>query len=235
MTDAVLECRRLTCGYGRVTVVRELDLSVAKGEVVAIIGPNGAGKTTVLSTIAGFVRPLDGQVVLHGQVLSPGSPTATAAAGVVLVPDDRSLFTQLSVRQNLELAHARGGRSVDDVLDLFPALQRRIRSRAGVLSGGEQQMLALGRGLMRPGHVLLIDEMSMGLAPSVVADLLPVLQRACRESDTAVLLVEQYADVVETIADEIVVMVRGDVAYRGSAERAKADRTSIEAAYLGQT
>ena len=231
--DPVLECRRLTCGYGRVAVVRDLDLAVAKGEVVAIIGPNGAGKTTLLSTIAGFVRPLDGQVLLHGRAMS-GSATAAAAAGVVLVPDDRSLFTQLSVLQNLKLAQARGGRTVDDIVDLFPALRRRIRSRAGVLSGGEQQMLTLGRGLMRPGHVLLIDEMSMGLAPSVVADLLPALQRACRETDTAVLLVEQHAEVVETIADQIVVMVHGDVAYRGSAERARADRNAIEAAYLGR-
>jgi branched-chain amino acid transport system ATP-binding protein len=231
--DPVLECRRLTCGYGRVAVVRDLDLAVAKGEVVAIIGPNGAGKTTLLSTIAGFVRSLDGQVLLHGRALSPGSPTATAAAGVVLVPDDRSLFTQLSVLQNLKLAQARGGRTVDDVLDLFPALQRRIRSRAGVLSGGEQQMLTLGRALMRPGHVLLIDEMSMGLAPAVVADLLPVLQRACQETDTAILLVEQHAEVVEAIADEIVVMVHGEVAYRGSADGARSDRDAIEAAYLG--
>ncbi|WP_116998237.1 ABC transporter ATP-binding protein [Desertimonas flava] len=232
--DPVLECRRLTCGYGRVAVVRDLDLTVTKGEVVAIIGPNGAGKTTLLSTIAGFARPLDGQVLLNGQPLAGGSPTAAASAGIVLVPDDRSLFTQLSVLQNLKLAQARGGRTVDDVLDLFPALRRRIRSHAGVLSGGEQQMLTLGRGLMRPGHVLLIDEMSMGLAPTVVADLLPALQRACSETDTAVLLVEQHAEVVETIADQIIVMVHGDVAYRGSAERASTDRDAIEAAYLGQ-
>lgn len=232
--DPVLECRHLTCGYGRVAVVRNLDLTVAKGEVVAIIGPNGAGKTTLLSTIAGFARPLEGQVLLHGSALPSGNPTSAAAAGIVLVPDDRSLFTQLSVLQNLKLAQARDGRTVDDVLDLFPPLQRRIRSRAGVLSGGEQQMLTLGRGLMRPGHVLLIDEMSMGLAPAVVADLLPVLQRACRETDTAVLLVEQHAEVVETIADQIVVMVHGDVAYRGSAERARTDRDAIEAAYLGR-
>lgn len=232
--DPVLECRRLSCGYGRLTVVRELDLVVARREVVAIIGPNGSGKTTLLSTIAGFVRPLEGQVLVRGQALRRGNPTAAAAAGVVLVPDDRSLFTQLSVLHNLKLAQARGGRTVDDVLDLFPSLRRRVRSRAGVLSGGEQQMLTLGRGLMRPGHVLLIDEMSMGLAPAVVADLLPVLQHACRETDTAVLLVEQHAEVVETIADQIVVMVHGDVAYRGSAERAKQDRDTIEAAYLGQ-
>jgi branched-chain amino acid transport system ATP-binding protein len=229
----VLECRRLTCGYGRVAVVRDLDLAVARGEVVAIIGPNGAGKTTLLSTIAGFVRPLKGEVLVHGAALTPGNPTSAAAAGVVLVPDDRSLFTQLSVLQNLKLAQSRGGRTAEDVLDLFPALRRRIRSRAGVLSGGEQQMLTVGRGLMRPGHVLLIDEMSMGLAPAVVADLLPVLQRACHETDTAILLVEQHAEVVETIAHEIVVMVHGDVAYRGSADGARSNRDAIEAAYLG--
>jgi branched-chain amino acid transport system ATP-binding protein len=232
--DPVLECRRLSCGYGRVTVVRDLDVVVAPREVVAIIGPNGAGKTTLLSTIAGFVRPLEGEVLVRGQALRSGNPTAASAAGVVLVPDDRSLFTQLSVLQNLKLAQGRGGRTVEDVLDLFPSLRRRVRSRAGVLSGGEQQMLTLGRGLMRPGHVLLIDEMSMGLAPAVVADLLPVLQQACRETDTAVLLVEQHAEVVESIADQIVVMVHGDVAYRGSAEDARHDRDSIEAAYLGR-
>src|SRR3954454_324495 len=154
----LLACTGLHCGHGKVTVVRDFDLEVHGGSVVSLLGPNGAGKTTLLSTIVGLLPRLGGEVAVDGPPMPSGRPTPANRAGVVLVPDDRALFTPLTVQQNLAVAGAKGTNS-DDIVDLFPSLRRRWFVPAGALSGGEQQMLAVARALVQRPTVLLIDEM----------------------------------------------------------------------------
>ena len=164
-----LLCRGLEAGYGGAPVVRNFDLDLASGEVVALLGPNGAGKTTVLLTLAGLLPRKAGVLEILGVPAPNGNPVAVARRGLVLVPDDRSLFRGLTSRENIILGRRRGNTmSLDDVLDFFPALRERIDVKAGNLSGGEQQMLAMARGLIQQPRVLLIDELSMGLAPIIV-------------------------------------------------------------------
>jgi branched-chain amino acid transport system ATP-binding protein len=232
--SAALSCDGLSAGYGPLTVVRGLDLTVDAGEVVAVLGPNGAGKTTLLMTIAGFLRPQAGSVRVGATTLSPGSARRMNRAGVVLVPDRRALFTQLSPVENLLLAaHRRRGR-VEEVLDLFPALRIRAKVRAGALSGGEQQMVAVGRALVQDPKVLLIDEMSMGLAPTLVEELMPLIRRIAADSGAAVVLVEQHVQLALETADRAVVLVHGTVVAEGPAEQLRRDPARLEAAYMGQ-
>jgi branched-chain amino acid transport system ATP-binding protein len=236
-TDTVpapaLECDQLCAGYGKLVVVRDLSLSVARGEVLAVLGPNGAGKTTLLMTLAGFLTPASGTIRLDGIPLGAGSARRANRAGVVLVPDFRALFTELTPVQNLQLARHRGGRPVDEVLELFPALRRRARLRVGELSGGEQQMLALGRALIQAPKVLLIDEMSMGLAPVVVESLIPLVRTVADDTGAAVVLVEQHVQLALEVADKAAVLVHGDVVRAGDAASLRADSASLQAAYLG--
>ncbi len=231
--EAQLRCADLSIGYGELTVGRGIDLEVCRNEIVAVLGPNGAGKTTLLLTIAGFLAPLEGTVAVAGHQLHAGSARRANRAGVVLVPDSRALFTQLTVMENLKLAERAGGPTVDEMLDLFPALGRRARLKAGMLSGGEQQMLAVARGLVQGPRVLLIDEMSMGLAPVVVESLMPVVRRVADETDAAVVLVEQHVRLALEVADKALVLVHGDVTLNGRAADLAADPAAIEAAYLG--
>jgi branched-chain amino acid transport system ATP-binding protein len=227
-----LACAGLAAGYGDLVVVRDLDLTVAPGEVVAVLGPNGAGKTTVLRTVSGFLPPLGGTIAVAGERLA-GGPRRMSRAGLVLVPDSRALFRGLTAMENLRLATRSGGPSVDDVIDLFPGLAPRTGLRAGMLSGGEQQMLALARALVQSPKVLLIDEMSMGLAPVAVESLMPTVRRVADETGAAVVLVEQHVHLALEVADSVVVMVHGSVALRGSAAEVGADTELLEAAYLG--
>ncbi|MCZ7528802.1 MAG: ABC transporter ATP-binding protein [Acidimicrobiia bacterium] len=228
-----LACSGLSAGYERVVVARDVDLTVDRGQILAVLGPNGAGKTTLLLTIAGFLQPMGGSISLDGRPVKAGSPRRMNAAGVVLVPDSRALFTRLTAVQNLELAARRGGASVDEVLDLFPALRRRARIPTGMLSGGEQQMLAVARALVQGPRVLLIDEMSMGLAPTIVRSLMPMIRRVADETRAAVVLVEQHVHLALRIADTAMVLVHGEVGVSGSASRLRADPEALEAAYLG--
>jgi branched-chain amino acid transport system ATP-binding protein len=230
---AGLRCDDLSIGYGGLAVGRGVDLAVFPNEILAVLGPNGAGKTTLLLTIGGFLPPLEGSISVGGAPLPPGSARRANQAGVVLVPDSRALFTQLTAVENLKLAERSGGPSVDEMLDLFPALGRRAKVRAGMLSGGEQQMLAVARALVQGPRVLLIDEMSMGLAPVVVEALMPVVRRVADESDAAVVLVEQHVRLALEVADHAVVMVHGDVTLIGPADDLAADPSALEAAYLG--
>ena len=233
-TDQVrLRASGLSIGYGDLGVGRGIDLAVHRNEILAVLGPNGAGKTTLLLTIGGFLVPLDGSITVDGEPLTPGSPRRANRAGVVLVPDSRALFTQLTALENLQLAARRDGPSVDDMLDLFPALARRAKIKAGMLSGGEQQMLAVARSLVQRPRVLLIDEMSMGLAPVVVESLMPVVRQIADESDAAVVLVEQHFRLALEVADHAVVLVHGDVTLGGPATEIASDPAALEAAYLG--
>jgi branched-chain amino acid transport system ATP-binding protein len=230
---AALECRHLSAGYGQLVVVRDLDLAVGHKEILAVLGPNGAGKTTLLKTLAGFLAPTGGTITMDGSALRPGSARRANRAGVVLVPDYRALFTELTPVQNLRLAARRGGPSVAEVLDLFPALRRRVKLRAGELSGGEQQMLALGRALIQAPRVLLIDEMSMGLAPVVVEKLIPLVRQVADESGAAVVLVEQHVQLALDVADQAALLVHGDLVAAGPAAGLRQDAAALEAAYLG--
>jgi branched-chain amino acid transport system ATP-binding protein len=229
----LFECRELTAGYGRVNIVRPFDLSADRGAVVAILGPNGAGKTTLLSTMCGLLPRQSGRVLLAGRDLKSGRAAAASRAGLVLVPDDRSLFPSLSVRDNIRAACARRTDPTDEVLELFPALGERWKLNAGALSGGEQQMLAVARALVQKPKVLLVDEMSMGLAPMIVEHLLPIMRRIADDTGTVVVLVEQHVGLALEVADEAIVLVHGEVVLRGTAAELLHNPDALEDAYLG--
>ena len=232
----VLTCTGLDAGYvaGR-PVLRNVDISLEAGTVLALLGPNGAGKTTLLLTIAGLQPPLAGHIGLGGAPVRSGSPRAAVKAGLVLVPDDRSLFKGLTVAENLKLASRRGATTMEMIFDYFPDLKRRVKLTAGNLSGGEQQMLAIGRALMQNPKVLLVDELSMGLAPVVVESLLPVIRRVVDETGAACVMVEQHVMLALEIADTAMVLAHGDIALQGDAKELAADETRIERAYLGRS
>lgn len=236
---AALECHGLDAGYARSSpCVRGLDLAVEHGEVVALIGPNGAGKTTLLTTLAGLLPRLGGTVAVGGTELGSGSTRAAVRAGLVLVPDDRSLFRRLTTMQNLRLAtRRRQGRAeaIEQVLEYFPALRTRLKVDAGQLSGGEQQMLAIGRALLQRPKVLLIDELSMGLAPVVVESILPVLREVAASDGTAIVLVEQHVRLALEVADRGIVLVHGEIRLEDSAAALASDVGRIERAYLGES
>jgi branched-chain amino acid transport system ATP-binding protein len=224
---------QLSCGYGAVTVVRPLDLEVRPGEVLALLGPNGAGKTTLLLTLAGILPRLGGRVTVGDQALRSGRAAGAAKAGLVLVPDDRSLFPALSVVDNIEAARRRSSRPARDMLEAFPALGRRWEVAAGSLSGGEQQMLALARALVQSPKVLLIDELSLGLAPVVVESLLPIVRQVADDTGAAVVMVEQHVHLALETADRAMVLVHGEVRLHESAAELARRPADLEAAYLG--
>jgi branched-chain amino acid transport system ATP-binding protein len=232
--NAVLTCTGVDAGYvpGR-PVLRDVNISLEAGQVLALLGPNGAGKTTLMLTIAGLQTPLAGSIGLGGVPVRPGSPRAAVKAGLVLVPDDRSLFKGLTVTENLKLASRRGSTAIETIFEYFPELKRRVKVLAGDLSGGEQQMLAIGRALMQDPKVLLVDELSMGLAPVIVETLLPVIRKVADDTGAAVVLVEQHVMLALNIADTAMVLAHGDVALQGEAKALAADESLIERAYLG--
>lgn len=231
--SAVLECRDLTAGYNGVAVIRNVNFELVAGRVLAVLGPNGAGKTTMLLTMSGLLPRVGGDVLVEGNPLRSFRPTAASRAGLVLVPDDRALFTTLTVDENLRAAAIRRVPRSTDVLDLFPALRARAKVAAGALSGGEQQMLAVARALVREPRALLIDEMSMGLAPVVVEQLLPVVRRVADETGAVVVLVEQYVQLALEVADDAMVLAHGEIVLAGDAKEIAADVEHLEAAYLG--
>jgi branched-chain amino acid transport system ATP-binding protein len=231
--SARLECTDLTGGWGSLTAFRNVDLVVDAGAVHAVLGPNGAGKTTLMLTLAGLLPTQSGTITLDRMALRTGRPTAMSRAGIVLIPDSRELFTMLTVEENLRVAAGRHGAEPRSALDLFPALGPRWRLRAGALSGGEQQMLAMARGLIRRPKVLLIDELSLGLAPIVVERLFSAIRQIANDSDCAVVFVEQYVSLALEVADSVTVLNRGAVVLSGSAKDVASDPQVLEDAYLG--
>jgi branched-chain amino acid transport system ATP-binding protein len=228
----VVEVEALDAGYNGNPVVRDLSLHIGQGEVVALLGANGAGKTTTLTTIAGLHRPLAGTIRMDGKDIAGKSAHRLARGGLSLVPEGRALFASLTAGENLRLSAGRDA-SHDDVLDLLPELRKCLDRKAGLLSGGEQQMLAVGRAIVRRPRALLIDEMSLGLAPVVVERLLPVLRRVADELHTAVLLVEQHVALALEIADRGYVMAHGRLILESSAARLRSRRDLLKACYLG--
>ena len=235
--EVLVSINNLSAGYGGVAVVRDLNLEVRKGEVVALLGPNGAGKTTTLLTISGLLRPLDGSVSVLGAPVLGGKPYKVARRGLAHVAEDRSLFFDLTVNENLRLGltgdRSRRVSAMDNAMEMFPALQPLRTRRAGLLSGGEQQMLAMARALASEPQVLLVDEMSMGLAPIIVERMMPIVRRIANDTGTAVLIVEQHVHMALSIADRGYVLNHGNLVLEGTAAQLLADRSLLEASYLG--
>jgi branched-chain amino acid transport system ATP-binding protein len=213
MTEPALELRGLEVRYGAVSAVRGVDLAIGRGEIVGLIGPNGAGKSTTLHAIMGLVPLHSGEVRLNGQALRARSPDAVARAGVALVPEGRRIFADFSVEENLRLGLAAsrdGDRALESVYELFPMLRESRRRHAGALSGGQQQQLAIGRALVAGPEVLLLDEPSLGLAPTAVDRVFDALG-AIRERGVAILLVEQRAQRTVAFADRTHVLANGEL------------------------
>ena len=230
---AALEVRGLHAYYGDSHVLQGVDLDVAEAEAVALLGRNGAGKTTTIAALVGFLRPRAGRVAVFGADLAGAAAHRLARAGVGLVPQGRRIFSDLTVRENLTLTArpAAGGWDIGRVVELFPALGRRLGNRGDELSGGEQQMLAIGRALMRNPRLLLLDEPSEGLAPKLVDEVGDALARL-RDTGLAILLVEQNLALAARVARRVYVMNKGTIVWAGStAELAGA--TDVEARYLG--
>jgi branched-chain amino acid transport system ATP-binding protein len=224
----------LVAGHGTVPAVRGLDLEVNLGEVVALVGPNGAGKSTTLYTIAGILPAIAGRVEVLGVPVNGHTAHAVARRGLALVPESRGLFYGLTASENLRLRRNRTSRvPVEGVLAHFPALADKLGRRAGLLSGGEQQMLALACALVSGPRVLVVDEMSLGLAPIVVEHLLPLVRSIARESGMAVLLVEQHVHAALMVADRAYVLSHGELVAHGSAADLAADDRLLETSYLG--
>jgi branched-chain amino acid transport system ATP-binding protein len=237
-----LTVRDLHAGYRGVAVVRELNLEVRPGEVVALLGPNGAGKTTTLETIAGLNRPISGTVELSGEGIGGKPAHILARRGIALVPEGRALFPGLTVHEHLRLASGRGRgaavnghRPEDELLEMLPELRKCLGRKAGLLSGGEQQMLAVGRALVTRPRLLLVDEMSLGLAPVIVERLLPILRRAASELGSSVLFVEQHVALALEISDRAYVLTHGRIRLEGPAAELRERRELLAASYLGET
>jgi branched-chain amino acid transport system ATP-binding protein len=235
--DALIRIEGMSSGYSGIPVVRGVDLHVKPGEVVALLGPNGAGKTTTLLTCSGIVKVLEGSVTILGEPVHYGSPHRMARRGLGHVPEDRSLFFQLTVDENLRLGlrGVKGStkRAYDRALEMFPALAMLRDRRAGLLSGGEQQMLAVARALVAQPKVLMIDEMSLGLAPIIVERMLPLVRQIADDTGAGVLLVEQHIHMALTVADRAYVMNHGEVVLEGAGRELAGRRDLLEASYLG--
>jgi branched-chain amino acid transport system ATP-binding protein len=233
--SATLSVRGLTAGYGNIRVLDGVDIDVLRGRLTTLVGPNGGGKTTLLKALSGLI-PRTGDVTLDGVVL-PGSPAAAVGRGLGHVPEGRQLFPDMTVHENLELGawgqpRRERARRLDEVIGLFPRLQERRRQLAGSMSGGEQQMLAIGRALMARPRLLMLDEPSLGLAPRLVDSLLTLVRELC-DGDMTVLLVEQNVARALALADDAYVMERGRIVHHGPAGAVR-EAPQVRAAYLGE-
>lgn len=236
----MLEVRNICTYHGRIQVLRNLSFKMDKGELIAIIGANGAGKSTLLGTLSGIYPPKSGEIILGGQELKKLNPENIVRQGISLVPERRQVFDSLTVMDNFLLgAYHRYGRDkaglagdVVEVLELFPAIKGKEKDLAGTLSGGLQQMVAIGRGLMAKPQVLMLDEPSMGLAPMIVKEIMNILQDL-KAKGTTIILVEQNARAALKVADRAYVMDRGEMVLSGTAEELLQDKR-VQHAYLGK-
>ena len=236
MSEALLQVSELRAGYGRVEVLRGVTLDVLPGEIVALLGSNGAGKSTLNNTVCALLPAWDGEVRFGGEVLTRAHSRRVVQAGLIQVPEGRRIFPNLSVRENLELgayarAHERKASNLERVFATFPRLAERERQRAGTMSGGEQQMLAIGRGLMAEPRLLILDEPSLGLSPILVEEMFTLIRRL-RDDGLTVLLVEQNVGQSLEIADRAYVLENGALRFSGTpAELLASDE--LRRAYLG--
>ncbi|MCB5177413.1 MULTISPECIES: ABC transporter ATP-binding protein [Microvirga] len=233
----MLKVSNVTAGYGRTVILQDLSIEVGRGEVVTIIGSNGAGKTTLLRTISGLVKPTRGEIVFDGERIDGQEPADIVGRGLVMVPEARQLFPVMTVRDNVMMGcyhpNVREGasRRFEEVLDIFPRVRERLDQLAGSLSGGEQQMVAIARGLMASPKLLMLDEPSLGLAPLIVQQMFGIVERIC-SMGTTVLLVEQKAFHALKIADRAYVIENGRIAMQNTGAGLLAD-PHIKTAYLG--
>jgi ABC-type branched-subunit amino acid transport system ATPase component len=234
MSGSILAIEQLTTGYEDAPVIRGLDLTVGHGEVVALLGANGAGKTTTLRAISGIVHPMAGRIVFAGRDLAGVSISRRARLGVAHVPETRGLFFGLTVAEHLRLGHRGERLDADAAYRYFPALTELRDRRCGLLSGGEQQMLAVARALARHPKLLLLDELSLGLAPLIVERLLPVVRDYAKDAGCGVLIVEQHLRLALTIADRGYVLSHGEVVLRDRAEALRRNRDLLMASYFGE-
>jgi len=236
--DALLEVGGLSVRYGPVQALRGISFSVGRGEIVALIGANGAGKSTTLRALSGIVRPASGDILFGGRSIAGLPPHRVARLGMAHVPEGRGVFANMNVLENLEMgAYARGSRreaeeTLDRVYSLFPRLSERSGQLAGTLSGGEQQMLAIGRALMARPELLLLDEPSMGLSPLLVGEIFRMITEINR-SGTTILLVEQNAYMALSVAGRAYVLETGSIPLAGEASALRED-PAVKAAYLGE-
>jgi len=236
----MLKIRNLEAGYGKLRVLKRISMHIDPGEIVTIIGANGAGKTTLLHTISGFVKVDSGEILFRDKDLRKSAPEKIVAAGCSLVPEGRQVFSTMTVQENLILGgyvlakKDKGGpdEEIARVYELFPVLKERARQLAGTLSGGEQQMLAMGRALMARPSLIMMDEPSTGLAPLIVKSIFKVIRRL-REEGNTVLLIEQNAKAALGIADRGYVLETGKIILQGAAEELLQNR-DVQRAYLGR-
>lgn len=233
----MLKVSELTAGYGRTTILQDVSIRIGKGEVVTIIGANGAGKTTLLRAISGLVKPTSGSIVFDGQEIAGATAADIVGQGLIMVPEARQLFPVMTVRDNVMMgcyhANTREGSAArfEEVLEIFPRVRERLDQLAGSLSGGEQQMVAIARGLMAKPRLLMLDEPSLGLAPIIVQQMFGIVERICAMG-TTVLLVEQKAFHALKIAQRAYVIENGRIAMENTGAGLLAD-PHIKTAYLG--
>ena len=228
----MLELRNVTAGYGRQVVLRDVTLVVPENSVVALIGPNGAGKTTLLKVAAGLLPVMSGHVFLDGEDITNSPPHRRSQMGLSHVPEGRGIFRELTVRDNLRLQAPPevDATAVEQAGEVFPILAARARQRAGTMSGGQQQMLALAQAWVSPSKVVLLDEVSLGLAPKIVEEIFTYLRHVAAQ-DRALLLVEQYVSKALELADYVYIMKKGRIHFVG--EPAQLNAEEILASYLG--
>jgi branched-chain amino acid transport system ATP-binding protein len=228
MAEAVLKLDKVVAGYGETVVLENLNFALAPGETVSVIGRNGVGKTTLLSTIMGHTTLHSGQISLHGSNISGLATYRRVGVGLGLVPQEREIFPSLSLRENLEVAARPGPWTIETVFALFPRLGERANNRGNQLSGGEQQMLAIGRALIGNPSVLLMDEPSEGLAPVIVEELARAVKKLAAAGEMALILVEQNSRLALDIAPRAVVMDRGHIVFDGPSATLRDDPAKLE-------
>lgn len=234
----VLEFRGVNIHYGPVHVLKDIDLAINAGELVCLLGGNASGKTTTLKTILGMVRPSSGEVLMNGEIVTNDTTAEIVSRGVTMVPENRRLFKRMTVRENLEIgAYLRTDRDqldadMDHIFEMFPRVKERINQKAGTLSGGEQQMVAVGRALMAKPKVLLMDEPSMGLAPVLVQQNFDIIEQI-NDDGVTVFMVEQNANMALSIADRGYVLLTGSIVLADTAANLLANE-DLRKAYLGE-
>ena len=236
----MLKVENLHTHHGYLHVLKGLDFVLSEGELLSIVGSNGSGKSTLLGTLAGVYTPSNGNIEFKGMKITKDSVQKTVAKGICLVPERRQIFSSLSVKDNLMLGsyhrYRKDKKSIqndfDEIIELFPRLKPMLNRSAGLLSGGEQQMVAIGRGLMANPKVLLLDEPTLGLAPLIVKDIMNILRKLCDERSTSIILVEQNVKAALKIADRACVIAHGKITLSGSAKEL-INNPKIQEAYFG--